>query len=555
VLEPLSLAIDLDDPSLLVFDGCPGAVEPFLAGAREAAAVQLEQAGMVDVARRVRAEAAAARGDRAAAAELFEQSGRLEEAARAWLAQDRPERAAAGFERLGQLAQAGEAWRAAGEPARAGDAYERAGDYEAAIECFGAAGERERLCALLERTEAWFEAAEVALAQGDADRAIASLQKLSPADPRYVDACRMLAEIFAGRGEARLAIGRLDDAVAVAAAEHLADLQERRAGLLERAGRLPEALEALEEARRRDFHRAGIAERIDALRAALAARERAEPATRVRTAAAPAPAEEERYEIQGELGRGGMGIVHRAFDRRLQRTIALKRLPESLREHPKVVELFLREARAAAQLNHPNIVTVHDVDQRDGAYFITMECLEGAPLHALLRRHGRFPAPVVARIGLQVCAGLAFAHGRGIVHRDIKTANLFMTRDKVVKIMDFGLAKSLAEVRRAGTVIGGTPNYMAPEQAVGDAVDARADLYALGVTLFELVTGTLPWTEGDVAYHHRHSPPPDPRERAPDVPAAFASLILALMAKEPSERPGSAAEVAAVLKTFVARPA
>jgi tetratricopeptide (TPR) repeat protein len=551
VLEPLSVAIELDDPDARVFDGCLEAVEPFLAGAREAAAAQLERAGQADVARRLRGEAAAARGDGAAAAELFEQSGRLAEAARAWLAQGRPERAAACFERLGQLAPAGEAWRAAGEAARAAHAYEQAGDYEAAIECYEAAGDRERLGELLERTEAWFEAAHVALERGDADRAIASLQKLSPGDPRYIDACRTLAEIFAERGETRLAIGQLDDAVAVAGAEHLAELQERRGVLLERAGRLPEALEAWEEVRRRDFHRAGAAERIDALRAAIAARERAEQATRVRTEAAPDRPQEERYAIQGELGRGGMGIVHRAHDRRLGRTIALKRLPESLREHPKVVELFLREARAAAQLNHPNIVTVHDVDQRDGAYFITMECLEGLPLHHLLRKHGRFPAGVVARLGLQVCAGLGFAHARGIVHRDIKTANLFMTRDKVVKIMDFGLAKSLAEVRRAGTVIGGTPNYMAPEQAVGDAVDAHADLYALGVTLFELATGTLPWTEGDVVYHHRHTPPPDPRERAADVPDALAELILQLMAKQPADRPSSAAEVAARLRAML----
>jgi tetratricopeptide (TPR) repeat protein len=548
-LEPLSLAVNLEDDAGLVFADCPAAVEPYLAGVRDAAAEKLEQAGQHDVARRLRGDAAAARGDRTVAAELFEQSGRFEEAAQAWLAQRRPERAARCLERIGRLSDAAEAWRAAGDLSRAGRAFEEAGEYDAALDCYAKSGEREPLTALLEKTEAWFEAAQAALEDGNRDRAIASLQRLSPGHVHYVEACRQLGEIFAERGELPLAVGKLDDAVAVAASEHLADLHQVRGELLLRSERLEEALEAFEEVRRRDFHRAGVAEQIDDLRERVAARRR-EAETRVRTAAAPAP-QEERYEIQGELGRGGMGIVYRAFDRRLGRPVALKRLPENLREHPKVIELFLREARAAAQLNHPNIVTVHDVDQRDGSYFITMECLEGLPLNALLRRHQRFPAATLARIGVQVCAGLGFAHGRGIVHRDIKTANLFMTRDKVVKIMDFGLAKSLAEVRRAGTVIGGTPYYMAPEQAVGDAVDGRADLYALGVTFFELATGSLPWTEGELTYHHRHSPVPDPRERAADLPAALAELILALMRKAPAERPATAAEVVTRLKPLL----
>ena len=130
------------------------------------------------------------------------------------------------------------------------------------------------------------------------------------------------------------------------------------------------------------------------------------------------------------------------------------------------------------------------------------------------------------------------------MHRDIKTGNLFFTRGKVVKIMDFGLAKMVEEVRRATTVIGGTPYYMAPEQSLGEAVDHRADLYALGVTFYELLTGRVPFRDGDVAFHHRHTPVPDPRELVPELPAAWAELVLELMAKSPDERPASAAVVA-----------
>jgi len=250
-----------------------------------------------------------------------------------------------------------------------------------------------------------------------------------------------------------------------------------------------------------------------------------------------------RYELLAEIGRGGMGVVYRARDKRLDRIVALKRLPENLQAHPRAVQLLLREARSAAQLNHPNIVTVYDVDHEDGAYFLTMEFLEGQPLSSLLHRRGRMAASEVAWLGRQAAAGLAYAHERRIVHRDVKTANLFLTRDRVVKIMDFGLAKMMEAVRRRSTRIGGTPDYMAPEQTLGVGVDDRADLYSLGVTLYELLTGTVPFEEGDAERHHRETRPPDPRERAHELPDALAGLVLQLLAKKPDERPASAAEV------------
>jgi serine/threonine-protein kinase len=204
------------------------------------------------------------------------------------------------------------------------------------------------------------------------------------------------------------------------------------------------------------------------------------------------------------------------------------------------VELFLREARASASLNHPNIVTVHDAGQEGEAFFMTMELMEGLPLSDILKRHGSLGARDVMKLGIQICAGLLYAHEAGVVHRDIKTANLFFTRGKVVKIMDFGLAKMVEEVRRASTVIGGTPYYMAPEQSLGENVDARSDLYALGVTVFELLTGKVPFPDGDVAYHHRHTPPPDPRDSVAGIPEELAELVLDLMAKDPSDRPKNA---------------
>jgi serine/threonine protein kinase len=172
-----------------------------------------------------------------------------------------------------------------------------------------------------------------------------------------------------------------------------------------------------------------------------------------------------------------------------------------------------------------------------------MELLEGMPLQQILRQRGRLGPRDAAKLGLQIANGLHYAHEQRIVHRDIKTGNLFFTRGKVIKVMDFGLAKMVEEVRRASTVIGGTPYYMAPEQSLGEAVDHRADLYALGVTFYELLTGRVPFKDGDVAFHHRHTPVPDPRELVPELPQAWAELVLELLAKKPDDRPASAAVV------------
>jgi serine/threonine protein kinase len=154
----------------------------------------------------------------------------------------------------------------------------------------------------------------------------------------------------------------------------------------------------------------------------------------------------------------------------------------------------------------------------------------------------------VASLGIQVCAGLHYAHTNKIIHRDIKTANLFFTRERIVKIMDFGLAKMVEEVRKGATMISGTPYYMAPEQALGENVDHRADLYALGVTFWNLLTNAFPFESGDVTFHHRNTPAPDVRERVASVPAEMAALVAKLMAKRPEARCQSAAEVAHALQ-------
>jgi tetratricopeptide (TPR) repeat protein len=544
-LAGASVAFRLDRDEQALFTGCPEAVEPYVNGDLLAASQALDRSGQAKLANLIRAEYHRERGETEKAGRFYEAAGRVQEAAELAADGEDAQHSATLFAQAGDFGRAGERYRETGDFARAAEAYEAAFDYDAAIDCHRTAGNVVKALELLEKTGRYFEAGEAALELEDADRAIRNLQQVDLRDPDYAEACRVLAQMFADRGDPELAAQKLGEAVSASGDGAPLEMLEQLGDLLERAGQVDRALETFEAIRKRDYTYPGAAERAAALRQrrqqASGLTTRATAANEIPGAAA-APAES-RYEILAEIGRGGMGVVYQARDRRLGRTVALKRLPDNLRENPTAVQLFLREARAAAALNHPNIVTLFDADQEDGNYYLTMEFLDGLPLDKILSKRGRLSARDCIRLGAQIATGLQFAHERRIVHRDIKTSNLFFTRDRVVKIMDFGLAKMVEEVRRAATVIGGTPYYMAPEQATGENVDHRADLYAFGVTLYELLTGAVPFREGDVTWHHRNTPPPDPRSAVSDLPDALAELVLQMMEKDPAGRPASAAEV------------
>jgi tetratricopeptide (TPR) repeat protein/predicted Ser/Thr protein kinase len=252
-----------------------------------------------------------------------------------------------------------------------------------------------------------------------------------------------------------------------------------------------------------------------------------------------------RYQVKAELGRGGMGVVYRAHDTLLERDVAVKLLSRQALGSEGRARL-LHEARATAKLNHPNIVSVYDAGEVDGAPFIVMELVEGASLHER-RPEGLHEILAIAR---QVCAALEHAHAYGVIHRDIKPENVALTPDGTAKLMDFGLARSVASrLTVEGTIIG-TVFYLAPELALGQAVDGRADLYALGVMLYELTTGRLPFTADDpvaVISQHLHAPVVPPRAKNAAIPPDLDALIVRLLSKEPGDRPGSATEVLGML--------
>jgi serine/threonine-protein kinase len=263
-----------------------------------------------------------------------------------------------------------------------------------------------------------------------------------------------------------------------------------------------------------------------------------------------------RYELVRVVGSGGMSTVHCAFDTLLERNVALKILHDQYGEDEAYVERFRREARAVAQLSHPNIVTVIDRGEEDGKQFIVFELVEGENLKELVERSGPLPVRRALELGLEVARALAFAHAQGLVHRDVKPQNVLLNGDGRAKVTDFGIVRSLDAVghTETGTVLG-TSQYIAPEQARGEHVDAQTDVYSFGVVLYELLTGDVPYP-GDsflsVAMKHVNEPVPSVLDARPDAPIRLASLVERSLAKEPADRPESMDEVVGELQAVLA---
>jgi serine/threonine-protein kinase len=268
-----------------------------------------------------------------------------------------------------------------------------------------------------------------------------------------------------------------------------------------------------------------------------------------------------RYQIERLLGAGGMATVWCARDLRLDRQVAVKEVSGDGLRQPKALERFEREARAVGRLQHPNVVSVYDVAAQDGVPYLVMEMVEG-PTVAQLLADGPLPVADVLAVAVQVCDGLAAAHAAGVIHRDVKPANLILTTGGVAKICDFGVARLVDSVN-TGNLTGpatamGSPSFMAPEQINGEAVDPRTDLYGLGCTLYAMLTGEPPFTAGGplgIVHQHITTPPQPLRLRRPEVPPAVEALVAELLAKAPDERPPDAATVGARITAAQADPA
>jgi tetratricopeptide (TPR) repeat protein len=486
---------------------------------------------------------------------------------------------------LGQEAEAGRAFEAAGIWWRATDAYQRAGDFakaaemaaaygdlERAAEMFAAAGRPGEAGATMERLGRGPEAARyyqeagrladaarVLLGAGDgfaagalyrklgaAEEAVRAFQQVTPEAAHYLDATVALGDLFLARDLIGPAREKYERALSLrSSGPTFLHATYRLARIHDRQGNSVEAARLLDRVVAERFDYLDARERLLSLRRAPAPpppASSAEESTRLIAPMAPS-----RYRVLRELGRGGMGIVFEAEDEVLKRRVAYKVLSEALRQDAKAVDEFLREARIAASLKHPNIVTVYDAGQEGDRVYIAMELVEGRSVdHLLDAAAGPLPLSQGVEIARQACQGLMHAHAERVVHRDVKPANMMLTSGGLIKLMDFGLAvvsRATAKV----TSIRGTPFYMAPEQILGTPASPAADQYALGCSLYHMLTGRPPFVEGDVLYHHIHTEPAGPRERNPAVPLWLSAIVLRTMRKLPADRfPTIAALLAAV---------
>ncbi|MCX8117574.1 MAG: protein kinase [Desulfobacterota bacterium] len=248
-----------------------------------------------------------------------------------------------------------------------------------------------------------------------------------------------------------------------------------------------------------------------------------------------------RYEIIEELGKGSMGVVYKAYDPQIDRSIALKVLREDRVTSEAFVQRFLKEARAIGRLSHPNIVTIYDVGEDHGTIFIAMELLEGIPLNRVVQE-GKVSFQEIARWGAQIAETLGYAHQKGIVHRDVKPSNILLQKDGQIKITDFGIAHiedpSALVQTQAGEILG-TPAYMSPEQVQGRPVDGRSDLFSLGIVLYELATRQRPFVGENMSAIFQaivQAHPPEPSQINPSIPPKLSQTILRCLKKGPEER-------------------
>jgi serine/threonine-protein kinase len=262
------------------------------------------------------------------------------------------------------------------------------------------------------------------------------------------------------------------------------------------------------------------------------------------------------YRIVSELGRGGMGVVYKAHEESLNRFVAIKMLGEHLEQEPEYVERFVREARSAAALSHPNIVQIYAISEENGHHFFVMEYVQGTSVQRMIQSRGKIPTDEAARLILQAAAGLQDAHSQGVVHRDIKPANLMVTTRGLVKIADFGLALMGGATSRltATGMLMGTPGYLSPEQCLDQAADRRTDIYSLGVTFFEMLTGTMPFrADSPLALLKLivEVEPPDIRELNPEVDDNLKVIIAKMLAKDRNRRFSSCSEVIAEIQGWL----
>ena len=415
---------------------------------------------------------------------------------------------------------------------RAAELFHKASDVDGELRALVAGGQ-------------YFEAGRLQFEHRRYDDALNTLTRIDSRDTSYIRGLELQGDVLRSQNRFEKAYSKYRAALGNRPVnQNTIALYYKMARSLEEGDDLKGALEHFEKILEYDRNHEDVSLRTKAVRGRL--RRGSMPGVNTASGIFAAPDQgndTQRYEVLEEIARGGMGIVYRARDTVLGRVVAFKVLGENLRDNETAVKYFLREARAAAALSHPNIVTVYDAGEQSNEYYMAMEFVEGTTLKELIRRKGALPEDQVRYITVHCCRALQYAHSKGIIHRDIKSGNVMITRDKSLKIMDFGLAKFVREYQKDHTQQVGTPFYMSPEQIIGTDIDHRTDLYSLGCTIYECATGTVPFFKGDLGYHHVHTKPPAPRSINPALTKDMERTILRMLEKNPHERFQSAKEI------------
>jgi serine/threonine-protein kinase len=502
------------------------------------------------------------------AAECFEQGTDFARAGSAWEAAKEPLKAAQAYLRGERWSEAGRCFLAANQPEVAARAFSRAGDPRSAAAAFEKAGQRA-------------QAAQALLQAGDRAQAARVLRAVPKDDPGYVAAVLALVPILIDEKAYDEALARLQpltpraDSAAGAGALG-AEIFYWQGRVLEALGSAPEAVTRFRQALALKPDQADAAQRALALSNRVQATQRFPAPGRqvsagdeptqalqpLRMAQAPPSGEwpkgfrlADRYEILGELGKGGMGRVYKARDHELDDLVAIKtvlrRSEGSLGNDHE--ERLLREIQICRKITHPNVVRVYDLGRFPGGIFITMEYLEGPRLDSLIRRDATLPLDKIRWVLTEIATGLEEAHALHVIHRDLKPSNVILA-ERHLKILDFGVARMAGDAKLTQTGFAvGSPLYMSPEQLQGQPLDGRSDLYALGVLAYALLTGREPFVGGTmtvIAMSHLQSPVPDPRKQRPELALEWVKLVQSLLGKTPEERPADAAAALATIRAL-----
>lgn len=496
---------------------------------------RFEQARRYDAAAKLLEEA----GNLGRAGEVHVLGGNLREAARCFKSagRERDAQQVSGryAESQGQWRDAALAYTAAAEYLRAGECYAKAGEAVRAGECFEKAG-------------ANFRAGYAYCKAGKFGEAIRALQKVPESDKDFDMSRALLGRCFYELHDYEHCAAALDNHLTGKRVESgNKEYFYMLALAYEQIGKLEASRDILYKIRTVDTDFKDVSQRISTIssRMSMGMEAHGEPRhTYIPSGGANQQVVEKelgtRYAIQGELGRGGMGVVYLARDTQLDRLVALKFIGNLIDNSPEFRERFIREARAAAKISHPNIIAIYDISATEGKSYIAMEYVEGNSLSRYIEKKGALSVKEAVNIVGQACAALAAIHEAGIVHRDIKPDNILLGKGGIVKLTDFGLAKANDHrLTRTGTAMG-TPSYMAPEQVLGKEADARSDLYSMGLVLHETLTGQLVFGQGNVLERQLMEIPQPPGAFVTGVPPALDAIVMKCVQKEPEARFGSA---------------